>query len=54
VRYHEGVAVTSRGEKYVVEKPPDWDGGSRGKVRGFSAAAAACVDPNAVRPERRA
>ncbi|GBF90875.1 hypothetical protein Rsub_03729 [Raphidocelis subcapitata] len=32
VRYREGVAVTSRGEKYVVERPPDWDGGSRGKV----------------------
>ena len=34
VRYREGVAVTSRGEKYVVDRPPDWDGGSRGKVGG--------------------
>lgn len=33
VRYREGVAVTAKGEKYVLEKVgQDWDGGSTGKV----------------------
>lgn len=34
LRFREGVVVASKGEKYVVEKlTPDWDGGSRGKVK---------------------
>jgi hypothetical protein len=33
VRYRDGVAVTAKGEKFIVEKPPEWDGGSRGKVK---------------------
>ena len=34
VRYHEGVVVATRGEKYVVEKvKPEWDGGSTGRVK---------------------
>ncbi|MEW5299715.1 MAG: hypothetical protein WDW36_002704 [Sanguina aurantia] len=33
VRYREGQAVTSKGEKFIVEKlKEDWDGGSTGKV----------------------
>lgn len=32
-RYREGAVVTSRGEKYIIEKQgEEWDGGSRGKV----------------------
>ncbi len=34
VRYREGVVVSTRGEKVIVEKPAEWDGGSRGKVKG--------------------
>ena len=34
VRYHEGEVATRSGEKYVVTKlTPEWDGGSRGKVK---------------------
>jgi hypothetical protein len=32
VRYRDGVIVTSSGQKYIIEKPPEFDGGSRGKV----------------------
>lgn len=33
-RYHGSEVVTQTGAKYVVEKlSPDWDGGSRGKVK---------------------
>ena len=33
VRYRDGVKVTSKGEKYVVENlAKEWDGGSKGKV----------------------
>lgn len=33
VRYHDSEIVTSRGEKYIVQKiGQEWDGGSRGKV----------------------
>ncbi|PRW33324.1 DNA ligase 4 [Chlorella sorokiniana] len=31
-RYRDGALVSTRGEKYVFEKGPEWDGGSRGKV----------------------
>jgi hypothetical protein len=34
VRYHEGEIATRSGEKYVTTKlTPEWDGGSRGKVK---------------------
>lgn len=33
VRFRENVVVSNKGEKYIVEKPPEWDGGSRGKVK---------------------
>jgi len=33
VRFRENVVVSNKGEKYIVEKPPKWDGGSRGKVK---------------------
>lgn len=34
VRYREGEAVrVAKGEKYVVERPAEWDGGSRGRVK---------------------
>lgn len=34
VRYLEGAAVTTKGEKYVVvSQKEEWDGGSRGKVK---------------------
>jgi hypothetical protein len=33
LRYRDGVVVSSKGEKYIIEKPPEWDGGSRGKVK---------------------
>lgn len=33
IRYHDGQVVSTKGEKYVVQKlTEDWDGGSRGKV----------------------
>jgi len=32
IRYRDGVIVSSSGEKYVIQKPPEFDGGSRGKV----------------------
>lgn len=33
VRYREGRPVTTKGEKYVVERiGEEWDGGSKGKV----------------------
>lgn len=32
-RFRDGVVVSTKGEKYIVEKPPEWDGGSRGKVK---------------------
>jgi hypothetical protein len=31
-RYRDGQVVTKRGEKFVVEKKEEYDGGSRGKV----------------------
>ncbi|KAI7841164.1 hypothetical protein COHA_005130 [Chlorella ohadii] len=31
-RYRDGALVSTRGEKFVIEKGPEWDGGSRGKV----------------------
>ncbi len=33
LRYRDGVVVSTKGEKYIVEKEPEWDGGSRGKVK---------------------
>jgi len=35
IRYRDGMVVTNRGEKVIVEKNPfdDYDGGSRGKVK---------------------
>jgi len=33
VRFRENVVVSNKGEKYIIEKPPEWDGGSRGKVK---------------------
>jgi hypothetical protein len=33
VRYLEGRVVSSTGQKYIVEKAEEYDGGSRGKVR---------------------
>ncbi|PSC73823.1 hypothetical protein C2E20_3197 [Micractinium conductrix] len=32
VRYRDGMVATRAGQKYVVGKDEDWDGGSRGKV----------------------
>lgn len=33
IRYRDGVAVSSKGEKYIAApSKPEWDGGSRGKV----------------------
>lgn len=32
VRYRDGAIVTTSGDKYIIEKPPEFDGGSRGKV----------------------
>ena len=32
VRYREGMVVSSSGEKYIIQKPAEFDGGSRGKV----------------------
>ena len=33
MRYRDGSVVTTKGEKFLIEKPPEWDGGSRGKVK---------------------
>lgn len=34
VRFHDGKVVSTKGEKYVVEKlTEDWDGGSRGRIK---------------------
>lgn len=33
IRYHDNNIVTTKGEKYVLEKKEEWDGGSRGKVK---------------------
>ena len=33
VRYRDGAVVSTKGEKFVVEKQPEWDGGSRGRVK---------------------
>jgi hypothetical protein len=34
VRFHNGEVATRNGDKYVVEKlTPEWDGGSRGRVK---------------------
>ncbi len=34
LRYRDGEVVAHKGERYLVEKlTPDWDGGSRGKVK---------------------
>lgn len=33
VRYRDGVVVSTKGDKYIVEKSPEWDGGSRGRVK---------------------
>lgn len=33
LRYRDGVVVATKGEKFIVEKEPEWDGGSRGKVK---------------------
>ena len=32
VRYRDNSVASTKGEKYLVEKKPDYDGGSRGKV----------------------
>lgn len=31
-RYRDGAIVSTRGEKYVVEKTEEWNGGSKGKI----------------------
>jgi len=33
MRFRDGVVVSTKGEEYVVEKQPGWDGGSRGRVK---------------------
>jgi hypothetical protein len=33
LRYRDGVVVATKGEKFIIEKEPEWDGGSRGKVK---------------------
>lgn len=33
IRYRDNMIVATKGEKYVIEKPPEWDGGSRGRVK---------------------
>jgi hypothetical protein len=33
LRYRDGVVVATKGEKYIVETEPEWDGGSRGRVK---------------------
>jgi len=33
LRYRDGVVVATKGEKFIVEKEQEWDGGSRGKVK---------------------
>ncbi len=34
IRFRDGAVVSTKGEKYVVEKTlPEWDGGSRGRVK---------------------
>lgn len=33
VRFRDNEVVTLKGEKYILEKPKEWDGGSRGKVK---------------------
>lgn len=32
VRFRDGMVVSTKGERFVVEKDMEWDGGSRGKV----------------------
>jgi hypothetical protein len=32
VRYRDSMAVTNRGDKYIVEQQMEYDGGSRGRV----------------------
>ena len=34
MRYRDGVLVSTKGEKFLIEKPaPEWDGGSKGRVK---------------------
>jgi hypothetical protein len=33
VRYRDGAIATTKGEKVVIEKSPEWDGGSKGRVK---------------------
>jgi hypothetical protein len=33
VRYLDGKVVSMKGEKFIVEKTEEWDGGSRGRVK---------------------
>lgn len=33
VRYLDGQVVSMKGEKFIVEKEAEWDGGSRGRVK---------------------
>jgi hypothetical protein len=35
IRYRDGVVVTNKGEKVIVEKNPsdEYDGGSRGRIK---------------------
>jgi hypothetical protein len=33
VRYRDGAIATTKGEKIVIEKAPEWDGGSKGRVK---------------------
>eukprot|EP00889_Picochlorum_renovo_P007302 jgi/Picre1/34332/NNA_001804.t1 len=34
IRFRDGAVVSTKGEKYIVEKTlPEWDGGSRGRVK---------------------
>jgi len=35
IRYRDGQVVSTKGGKFItVETKPDWDGGSRGRVKG--------------------
>ena len=33
LRYRDGVVVASKGEKFIVDKQEEYDGGSRGRVQ---------------------
>lgn len=33
VRFRDGAVVSTKGEKFIIEKKEEWDGGSRGRVK---------------------